>query len=257
MSGNAAPVDLDEAKRIIRAAEDRGVALRVFGGLAIQMHCKDVQFCTRSHADIDLVGLSRQAAQIKSIIEGMGYVENSGTELSVGWERMLFERPESKDHIDVLLDRLTFEHTIDLRERLGIEELTISVSDLLLSKLSIARLNEKDFRDIITLLKERPLAKQDMRGAVNVDYIVRLCSKQWGLCYDVLGALDECSVMLKSYELDPDSHEHALRNLNVLRTSISSSKKTIHWKLRNVVGERMPWRRTLEEPGMWEPGMNR
>ena len=251
MTGNVAPVDLDEAKRIIRAAQERDVVLRVFGGLAIQMHCKDVQFCSRKHVDLDVVGLSRQSAQIVSIFEGMGYVRNQAIALSFGRGRMLFEKPESEDHIDVLLDRLIFEHTIDLRGRLGIEEFTISVSDLLLSKLSIARLNEKDFRDIITLLKERPFGNQDLRGAVNVDYIVRLCSKRWGLCHDVLRALGECTRMLKSYELDSDSREHALRNLDVLRTSISSSKKTTHWKLRGVVGEHMPWRRDLDEPGTW------
>lgn len=251
MASSAAPVDLDEAKRIIRAAQDRDVVLRVFGGLAIQMHCKDIQFCTRKHVDLDVVGLSRQSAQIVSIFEGMGYVQNQTIALSVGGERMLFEKPESKDHIDVLLDRLTFEHTIDLRGRLEIEEFTISVSDLLLSKLSIARLNEKDFRDIITLLKERPFASQDLRGTVNIGYIVGLCSKRWGLCHDVLRALDACTAMLGTYELDPVSREHALQNLNALKTSISAAKKTIHWKLRGTIGEHMPWRRAVDETGTW------
>jgi len=243
--------DLDEAKRILQIAKDKGVILRLFGGLAVEMHCKDLHFCSRKHVDLDVVGLSRQSAQIVSIFEGMGYVRNQMIALSVGGERMLFEKPESKDHIDVLLDRLIFEHIIDLRGRLEIEEFTISVSDLLLSKLSIARLNEKDFRDIITLLRERPFADQDLRGTVNIDYIVGLCSKRWGLCHDVLRALDACTAMLGTYELDPVSREHALRNLNALKTSIFAAKKTIHWKLRATVGEHMPWRRAVDETGTW------
>lgn len=240
-------MDLKEARQILLKAKEKGVILRLVGGLAIQAHCTKVAFCERSHVDIDFAGLSKQSAKIAGVIQDFGYVENTGMTMAMGGKQMLFEKTRSKDHIDVFLDNLDFEHVIKLKDRLEIEDSTLSVSDLLLSKLSISRLNEKDIRDIITILKDLPFGNQDLPGVVNADYIARLCSRDWGLHHDVLDSIAKCLDALGSYELNSVDNEHVLQALSALRTSLVGSKKTTLWKMRALVGERILWRRNVEE----------
>jgi len=239
-------MDITEAKRLLLAAKEKGVILRLAGGLAFQVHCKKMAFCERSHVDIDLAGLSKQSAQIAGIIKGLGYVENTGMTMATGGKRMLFGKLGSKDHVDVFLDNLDFEHVIKLQERLEIEESTLSVSDLLLSKLSISRLNDKDIRDIITFLNDLPLGDQDLPDTINIDYIARLCSRSWGLYHDVLESVAKCFDILGSYGLNLVDNEHVLQTLSALRNAMVESKKTTRWKIRSLVGERIPWRRTVD-----------
>ncbi len=240
-------MDLAEARKVLQEAKEKDVILRLVGGLAIQAHCTKMAFCERSHVDIDLAGLSKQSAKIASVIEGFGYVENTSMTMATGGKRLVFEKPKSKDHIDVFLDNLDFEHRIKLKDRLEIEDSTLSLSDLLLSKLSISRLNEKDIRDIITILKDLPFGNQDLPGIVNADYITRLCSEDWGLYHDVLDSIAECLGALGSYELNSADDERVLQALRALRTSLVGSKKTRRWRMRALVGERAPWRKTVEE----------
>ncbi|RDE11217.1 MAG: hypothetical protein C4K49_12150 [Candidatus Thorarchaeota archaeon] len=240
-------MDLTEARKILQEAKEKDVILRLVGGLGIREHCTKIAFCERSHVDIDFAGLSSQSTKIASVMEGFGYVENTSMTMATSGRRLVFEKPRSKDHIDVFLDSLEFEHRIKLKDRLEIEDSTLSLSDLLLSKLSISRLNEKDIRDIITILKDLPFGNKDLPGLVNADYITRLCSEDWGLYHDVLDSIAKCLDALGSYELNSAETERVLQALNALRNSLVGSKKTIRWRMRALVGERAPWRRTVEE----------
>jgi succinate dehydrogenase/fumarate reductase flavoprotein subunit len=59
--------------------------------------------------------------------------------------------------VDVLIDRLEMCHVVDFRDRIDRMSLTLDVTDLLLSKLQIVELNEKDAADILHLLSAYPV----------------------------------------------------------------------------------------------------
>ena len=65
------------------------------------------------------------------------------------------------------MDTIWRYHDISLKNRLKIEDYTISTSDLLLSKRQIHRINEKDIRDILTILKDIPGGEEDVKGIIN------------------------------------------------------------------------------------------
>ena len=67
---------LAEAREIIDAARERGIVLRLFGGLAVRTHCAVIAFCERDYADLDMVGLARQGNEIADFMKGLGYSEN-------------------------------------------------------------------------------------------------------------------------------------------------------------------------------------
>ncbi|MBU7034951.1 MAG: hypothetical protein HXS49_07160, partial [Theionarchaea archaeon] len=64
----------EEAVRIVDAARNSNVTLRLLGGLATRMHCEHVDFCDREYSDIDMVGLSKEKSKITTLFSGLGYM---------------------------------------------------------------------------------------------------------------------------------------------------------------------------------------
>ncbi len=239
---NAVP----ESMRIIDEARARGVVLRLAGGLAVRQHCREYEFCERDYGDIDFVGLSHQSSAIVEIIEGLGYRENTHYTITTGGTRLLFERPGSTDHVDVFLDHLRMEHDIDLRDRLDFEKNTISVSDILVTKLIITKMNEKDYRDIITIVKDLAIGEEDAPETINIRYIGALCAKDWGLYRDVITTLDACADFMRQYHLEEQTAQDVLRRLMLIREAIVSHPKSVKWRLRSHIGRRLAWRKEVE-----------
>lgn len=56
-----------EARRIIDAAREHGMVLRLLGGLAVREHCTALEFCERDHADLDMIGLRDIITLLKDV----------------------------------------------------------------------------------------------------------------------------------------------------------------------------------------------
>jgi hypothetical protein len=236
----------EESNRIMVQTRRRGVVLKLIGGLAVHSHCSVHDFCDRSYADLDFIGLRSQYEQLVQVMKDLGYAENTNMTLSTSGSRLLFERKGAKKHIDVFMDSVDIEHRVVLKDRLDIESSTISVSDLLLLKLAITRLNEKDMRDIITLLKDLTIGHDDSQNIINVDYIAGLCARKWGLYHDVLASLQKVAKYLQTYPLQESSQLDVAKKLGTLRDMIISMPKALSWKLRALLGEKIPWKREIE-----------
>jgi len=236
----------EESISIIKKARERGVILRLFGGLAVKEHCGKDDFCEREHGDIDLIGLAYQSSAIIDTIQGFGYRENTDNTFASGGTHLLFEKSGSKDHIDVFLDKLRMEHEIDLSDRLDIEENTISVSDILVCKLIIADLTEKDYRDILTLVKDLPLGEDDLPKTINIKYIQELCAQNWGLYQDIIASLDSCLDFIKNYQFKDEVAQDVRKKFIVIKTAISDYPKSAKWKLRSHIGKRLAWKKKVE-----------
>jgi len=59
--------------------------------------------------------------------------------------------------VDVFLDKFRMEQSLDFRQRLRLDDVTIPITDLLLTKLQIVELNEKDLKDIVAILEDHEL----------------------------------------------------------------------------------------------------
>ena len=253
----AAPPDgekerIAEAERIIDAAEEKGVVLRLIGGLAVRNHCVITYFCEREYLDIDFVGLTKQSREITLLLDGLGYEENRNVRLVSGGLQLQFYRENLEDHIDVFLGTLRMEHDLSLKNRLNIEDYTISVSDLLLSKLQIYEINEKDARDTLAIVKDLPLGGEDEKGVINVKYIAEICAKDWGWYKDVTTNINRYLGLMQHYNLRPEEIEIIKSKLGRIREEIEKAPKTLEWKLRARIGERKAWRRTVEDQGLSE-----
>ena len=250
-----------EAKGIIDAARSRGLVLRLIGGLAVRFHCDSLDFCERKNGDIDLVGHRDDANRLASLFADLGFEEIVHVRQATGGRQLQFalegrQRVEQArretpayDHVDVFLDTFKMDHAIDLTERLHFGDYTVTVSDILLTKLQMAHLNEKDERDIFTLLQDLELGTAEDPGTIDVAYIARLCASDWGLFHDVelnLGLLRE---RLDAYPLPPGGGARARANLTRLQEAIEAHPKSWIWRLRAKIGERHSWRNQVEEQG--------
>ena len=71
-------------------------------------------------------------------------------------------------------------HEIPIGDRLTLDPVTLPLAELLLTKLQIVKLNEKDLRDIIAILHHHAVGEQDGE-TINAARIARLCAEDWGL----------------------------------------------------------------------------
>jgi len=238
-----------EAIHIIDLAGKKGVILRLIGGLAVRNHCEIIDFCERDYADIDLVGLKKHFKKIKETFKELGYKEYKNVAIATSGQQMQFVKDDLEDHVDVFLDIFRMEHDVVLKDRLALEDYTISISDILITKLQIYTMNEKDLRDILTIVKDVPLGEEDKSGIINVRYIAKLCSSDWGLYIDILSNIDKCINLMHYYNLSPEEIEQIQSKLNKIKEAIESEPKTRRWKLRAKIGKKKAWYRVVEEEG--------
>ena len=248
------PDFFDERTRLLQALErpeNRRLIVRLIGALAFRTHCPQFgylqQALGRVYTDFDFASYHRFAPDLHRLFPALGYEEDRMVSRLFGESRMLFHDPVYGRHIDVFFDRLHFSHTLPLEGRLEAESLTLPLAELLLEKLQIARINEKDVIDAIMLLREHPIAPGDME-TINVDIVTGLTSRDWGLWRTVTGNLTFVAQQLAAYpQLTDDDRAVVADRVRDLRQAIDEAPKTMSWKLRARVGDRVKWYEDVEE----------
>ncbi len=248
---------VDEARSIVDAARERDVVLRLYGGLAVRAYCDVIAFCARDYSDVDLIGLKTQQGEIRRLFVDLGFEENLHFAQATRGRQLQFVRPclhsdgdtraHPDDHVDVSLDTFKMDHEIDLESRLTLDDYTIPVSDQLLTKLQVHKQDEKDVRDVLTLLKDLELADAEGPGVIGLSHVASRCAEDWGLYHDVERSLTRAENMLQDYAL-PDEDEGRVRDgLARLHRAIEDAPKSVRWKLRARVGEHRQWHNDVEE----------
>jgi peroxiredoxin (alkyl hydroperoxide reductase subunit C) len=243
---------LEEAERIVLAAKENGVVLRLIGGLAIRSHCHGRHSGhLRDYRDIDMFGLGWQYKGIESVFEKLGYNANAEFNLNHGENRSQFLSSGQVRSVDVFLDKFIMQHTIDFRQRIRLDDLTIPITDLLLTKLQMGvRLEVKDAKDVVAILEDHDLGHCDGKEVLNVDYMSELCSREWGVCKSVIYSLENVRQFIEDDVLvqcvGMEATELA-RKLDEIRVSVISRKKGLRWKVRGIIGERAKWYNEVEK----------
>jgi hypothetical protein len=235
-----------EAMRIVDRARAEGIHLRLMGGLAVRTHCSDLSFCERPYSDIDLVGLDSQSAGMIDLFIGLGYVPDIAFNALHGRQRLKFEDHRNNRHAEVFLDMFRMDHTLDLRGRLEIHPYTISLTDLLLTKVQMTKLDLKDLHDMFSLFRGHKIGIDDREGVFNARYIAHLCAQDWGLYHTVLRNLERIPGFYDEFALDKEERDSMDRRLWVLRLMIIEEPKGPLWKARASLGERLPYHEVVE-----------
>ncbi len=242
----------DEGKRVFREATKRGILLRLFGGIAVKYLSPSASKASlsRTYQDLDFFGIAKQGRLIKQLFGDLGYLANQRFNALHGDRRLIFNDPNDRWSVDVFLDVFKMCHALPIGKRLMLGDYTISVSDLLLTKLQIVEVNEKDVRDMLAILLDHAVADSATTGVGEVDsrYIAGLCSDDWGLCKTVMMNLKKIDSLVGDHELDEESTRKVRERVGGLLREIQTTPRSIRWKLRGLVGERMKWYELPEVP---------
>lgn len=241
----------NELKAILKASGDAGILMRVIGSLAFQMHCPQFgylqQAMGRAYTDIDFAAYNSQAKQIQALLASMGYVENREVYIATEGERAIFDKPGAGLHIDIFYEKLDFCHTIYWKNRLEADAPTIPLTELLLEKMQIVQINEKDVIDTIMLLLEHPLGEVDSE-TINIKRTAMLCAGDWGLWRTTTMNLDKVKLLAQGYEqLTAEQKTKVASQVDAIRSRLESEPKPMAWRLRDRVGDRVKWYKDVDE----------
>jgi hypothetical protein len=237
-----------EARGIIETGQAQGILLRLLGGLAIRLRAPSAthRALARSYPDIDFVIAPRRSHAVEALLTSRGYEPNKTFNLLNGDSRLLFYDHRHNRQIDVFVGAFEMCHRLPVAERLDKESLTIPLAELLLTKLQIVRMNEKDVRDICALLLDHPFGEGDQE-TINLPRIAQICAEDWGLWKTVSLSLRKVQDFCDAYDLEAAAKLTIIERLDVLRTALENTPKSIKWKMRAAIGERVQWYELPEE----------
>ncbi len=225
------------------------------GGLSFHARCPEwTARIDRERRDIDIATRSRDSKPLRELMEAEGYTGDKQYNALYGHKQMYFVDTRRGRPVDVLIDRLEMCHRFAFADRLTADKPTIPLAEMLLSKLQIARINRKDILDALALLSEYPLGSGDV-GTINVDQILLYTSADWGWWRTLTGNLDKMRLLFNT-EIQPGELDFgrparfdALEQVAALRKAVDDAPKSMKWKMRSQVGERVQWFEEPEEVG--------
>lgn len=235
---------VEEAQRILDAGAE--LPLRLLGGVAIALAGGEL-LLPRTYNDIDFITARGEGPKAAKLFELLGYEGDREFNALNGHRRLLFYDASNDRRVDVFVGHFEMCHTWPLERRLDIAGRTIPLADLLLTKLQIFAVNEKDQRDIVNLLHGHKLSEDD--SGVNIAYIARLCAADWGLWRTATMNVERVRSGLHRYRLAGHDEAIVASRLDDVRKRIDAEPKSTRWKLRARVGERMRWYEDPEEVG--------
>jgi hypothetical protein len=233
MDGTPAAVGdaYEAAVGVVRAANAQGIPLKLIGGQAVRLLCPLFPHRARDDQDMDFACISSKKREVIAFFAAQGFLGDQRFNTLHGDRQMYFTTPDGKTSVDVVMDRLNMCHVLDFRDRIDRLPDTLDVADLLLTKLQVVELNEKDASDALDLLTEHDLARAE-GDAVNLGYLDSLVAGDWGLWRTITGTLERLLELA-----EPDTRDR----IDEVRRSLNEVPKTRRWKLRARVGERVRW----------------
>jgi hypothetical protein len=275
-------VFLNEAVNIVEKSKQSGVTLRAMGGVGIALRCPEGRDFARrlgrmtggrqEYTDLDFAGLLKERNKLVEFFRTLNYEKRPTTISTSASQRQIYYHPDGYFTVDVLMDELLIaNHPIDFRKRLGVDDLTLSLADLLLEKVQIwVSFSEKDLKDCLLLLLTHDLSDDGSDGGkINSDYIASLLAGDWGFYYTatsnlkkILGLVRDLDNSGKVANIDASlitTEERATiaSRIQRLLKAIEDHPKSFGWKMRAKLGTSKQWYKTVETPatvgdfGIW------
>ena len=222
--------------------------LKLVGGLAVRVLCPAFPPRRREGQDLDLASASRARAALTSLLVELGYEPDKRFNALYGHKQLYFASPGGRS-VDVLIDRLEMCHVVEFAERVDRMPFTLDVTDLLLSKLQIVELTEKDVQDTIYLLANFSVEEGDIPGTIGLERIGSVVADDWGWWRTLTLNVDRIRELTSGEEaglVPSNASQDPATGLARIAEVADGVPKTLRWKLRAKVGERKRWYRVPE-----------
>lgn len=264
----------DTALKIVDAAANKGITLRVIGAIAVRLHLEKYHelwaSLGRVVTDIDFAGYDKQRKDIETLLTWAFGFETLKASLTPGllmgriiwWDasETPVMMPDGKRPLngDVFLDRLQMNHNIEWKGRLHIDDPTIPLAELVLEKTQIVGgekrlgMGEKDAKDLACVFLEHEIGEGD-DDTINSEVIAKPLSKDWGFYYTVTKNLNMLrDEWLPKFKMPKKDRDIVVARVDKLLDIIENTKKSFKWKMRSKVGTKKIWYNPVEEVERYE-----
>lgn len=241
---------LNEALKVVDLANKDGIPLRIIGACAILIHSKNFSHIylklKRELTDLDFISYSKYREKIKSLLVKLEYEVDERFMYYFGDFRHKYYKREKNLTLEVFFDKLEMCHTINLSNRLELDYPTIPLADLLLEKLQIVNINEKDLKDLILILRAHDVGYGN-KEVIDLNRIAKVLAKDWGFYYTVSLNLEKIKNYLNKLELEVNDKKDVVEKVEKIKKVIELEPKSASWRMRAKIGPRKKWYKEVEE----------
>jgi hypothetical protein len=241
-------VYLDEARRLTVEGQKQGVILRVMGPIALHFYFPEYvdlyrrmeRLGERVFTDIDYASYGKCRGKIVQFFQSQDYeIEKRAAMLSGNTRHIYFG--DKVPMIDVFFDKLNYNHPIEYKNRLEIDPCCVSLTDLLLQKLQIVEINDKDLKDGMLLLLAAKIGEAE-QGMINLKYLGKIMSDDWGFYYTSTTNLVKVKQHMQGVSvLTEENRKTITAQVDLLLDYLEKVPKSGNWKRRAQVGAKKLW----------------
>jgi hypothetical protein len=250
----APEVFVEEAEECVQAAADQGLILRVMGGLGIFLHSQEQRelwgklgrLGKKVFTDIDYVAYGKHRVKMIKFFEKRGFVINQKLLYHYGKTRQIYYGRKIP-MAEVFYDQMHFNHPISFKNRLEKDSPTFPLAELLLQKLQMVRMNEKDIKDSIILLLTHELG-EDGDNRINQSRLSEVLCKDWGFFHTATENLGKIRSSLDSYGVIGAADRKVLaERISDLLEYLAEQPKSLKWKSRAMIGTKVRWYNEVDD----------
>jgi hypothetical protein len=256
---------VEEALDIIKKANDMNITLRILGGVAVYIHSLYSETAIKLYqkierfekgkskfADLDLIAYEKQRKKVMELFEKkLHFNYDILIKAIFARKRLIYYHPKGYCHVDVFFDKLEFNHDVHFGGRLDLDFPTITLADLVLSKMQIHKINLKDIVDLIILFAGHDVSESQDKETIDGTYIATVLSDDWGFWYDAVHNLETVKEFSTKFhaegKLTKEECNVVTGRVTKLLKIIDQTPKTNNWLKRAKVGTSKPWYREVEE----------
>jgi hypothetical protein len=257
---------MTEAVKITDIAESQSISIRLLGALAIRLHITNsVDLFTKLErlgnanklfTDADFIAYSKQRVKLRRLFEDELQFKIAGYAMLASKNRIIYTHRDGLFKVDIFFDALDFSHPVRFGNepkngRLALDSPTIPLVDLLLEKLQIHEITEKDVKDLVALLHEHQIGSHQEREVIDAKYFASTLANDWGFWYDANINLDKVSNLAAGYEakglISMDILAGVQAKIGELKKYIEQEPKSRDWNSRSKTGTQKQWWKDVEE----------
>lgn len=246
---------IEEAISCVEEAAREDMILRIMGGLGIYLHSEEfkqlweklARLGERVFTDIDFASYGKFRHKLIGFFAKRGYNIDKRLQMYHGTKRHIYLGGKVP-MIEVFFDKLEMNHTVSFNKRLETDSPTIPLTELLLQKLQIVKINDKDIKDTIVLLRAHNIGKIN-NETINLNVLVQAgLLSDWGFYYTattnlkkIIDFVPTCNALMNKDKKVIDDR------VNKILRYLEEQPKSLGWKLRARVGTKKKWYNTVED----------
>jgi len=245
---------IEEALSCVKEAAEKGIILRVMGSVGIYLHTVEYRelwekltIGERIFKDIDFASYGKFREKILDFFKKRGYKIDRRLQMHYGMKRHIYFG-DKVPMVEVFFDKLEMNHTIDFRKRLETDFPTIPLSELLLQKTQIVKINERDIKHTIVLLRAHDVGKGD-NETINLEALARAgLTSDWGFYYTVTTNLQKVKDFARGNDILTENDKTIIiERIEKILNYIEEQPKSLNWKLRAKIGTKKQWYNEVED----------